>query len=240
MAAPSSWVEGSLRSLRAARRRRATTQNDAKFTTPTAIAIALDPRRARSRSAHPRDLGEGSEIATIVRSWDAVSGDGMPTIEPGTKLLGKYVVERTLGQGGMGAVVAARHTELDVEHLSGHDLDQEVRKHGPLRVDRAITYILHALEALREVGGYGGTGGVGGSALGATAVVVIGVLVATRSPSTNASASAAPSASARAAESSSSATTGSAQSAAPAGTPTGRPVVPVARPKPKNDLLDGY
>lgn len=34
------------------------------------------------------------------------------TVEPGTVLLGKYIVERVLGVGGMGIVVAARHMEL--------------------------------------------------------------------------------------------------------------------------------
>jgi hypothetical protein len=51
MAAPSSWVEGSLRSLRAARRRRATTQNDVRFGPRTTIAIATEPRtRDRDRT----------------------------------------------------------------------------------------------------------------------------------------------------------------------------------------------
>lgn len=34
-------------------------------------------------------------------------------VEPGDVLAGKYVVERVLGVGGMGVVVAARHTQLD-------------------------------------------------------------------------------------------------------------------------------
>ena len=34
------------------------------------------------------------------------------TVAPGDTLLGKYRVERVLGQGGMGNVVAARHIEL--------------------------------------------------------------------------------------------------------------------------------
>ena len=33
-------------------------------------------------------------------------------MQPGTVLLGKYIVERVLGTGGMGVVVAARHMEL--------------------------------------------------------------------------------------------------------------------------------
>jgi serine/threonine-protein kinase len=34
-------------------------------------------------------------------------------VSPGDLLLGKFRVERVLGQGGMGVVVAARHIELD-------------------------------------------------------------------------------------------------------------------------------
>jgi hypothetical protein len=34
-------------------------------------------------------------------------------VEPGEILAGKYKVERVLGQGGMGVVVAAMHVELD-------------------------------------------------------------------------------------------------------------------------------
>ncbi len=37
----------------------------------------------------------------------------MAAPEPGTTLAGKYVVERVLGVGGMGVVVAARHLQLD-------------------------------------------------------------------------------------------------------------------------------
>jgi serine/threonine protein kinase len=37
----------------------------------------------------------------------------MPSVRPGHLLAGKYRVERVLGQGGMGYVVAARHLQLD-------------------------------------------------------------------------------------------------------------------------------
>jgi serine/threonine protein kinase len=36
-------------------------------------------------------------------------------IEAGAVLAGKYRVERVLGQGGMGVVVAAHHLQLDAE-----------------------------------------------------------------------------------------------------------------------------
>jgi serine/threonine protein kinase len=38
--------------------------------------------------------------------------ESLPLVPPGTLLDGKYLVERTLGEGGMGYVVAARHTVL--------------------------------------------------------------------------------------------------------------------------------
>ena len=41
------------------------------------------------------------------------SGSVSAPVEPGEVLAGKYRVERVLGAGGMGVVVAARHMQLD-------------------------------------------------------------------------------------------------------------------------------
>ena len=39
--------------------------------------------------------------------------DGFATLEPGTPMLGKYVIERLLGRGGSSTVYAARHVLLE-------------------------------------------------------------------------------------------------------------------------------
>jgi serine/threonine protein kinase len=55
----------------------------------------------------------------------------MTDVTPGDVLLGKYRVERVLGQGGMGVVVAARHIELD-ERVAIKFLLPELIKHAEL------------------------------------------------------------------------------------------------------------
>ena len=47
---------------------------------------------------------------------DAKGGDASPprnSFAPGVLVAGKYTVERVVGEGGIGIVVAARHVELD-------------------------------------------------------------------------------------------------------------------------------
>ncbi|MEZ4312858.1 MAG: serine/threonine-protein kinase [Polyangiaceae bacterium] len=136
------------------------------------------------------------------------NGDGDPARE-GAVLAGKYRVERVLGRGGMGVVVAARHLQLGervavklmlprmaerpgaaarfvregraaarirnehvarvldagtleggerflvIEYLRGRDLRAEVLATGPLSVEDAVSYVLHACEGLAEAHAHG-------------------------------------------------------------------------------------
>ena len=129
---------------------------------------------------------------------------GPVQVAPGDRLVGKYLVERIAGVGGMSVVVAARHEQLDktvaikllavstelveeavarflrearaaaslrsehiarvtdvdvdelgrhfivMEYLEGHDLAAIVRDHGPLPLEQAIGYLLHACEGVAE------------------------------------------------------------------------------------------
>jgi eukaryotic-like serine/threonine-protein kinase len=65
-------------------------------------------RHQPAASSTTNDRGHGADDALSESTYSAA---GMFTA--GEKLLGKYVVERELGRGGMGVVVAARHVELD-------------------------------------------------------------------------------------------------------------------------------
>lgn len=125
-------------------------------------------------------------------------------VRAGDVLGGKYRVERVLGAGGMGMVVAARHVQLGqrvalkfmlkeamddpanaerfarearaavrlqsahtarvldvgklkngepymvMEYLDGHDLDEVVRRNGPMPPHIAVDYVLQACEAFAE------------------------------------------------------------------------------------------
>src|SRR5262245_17072613 len=62
-------------------------------------------------------------------------GDSAP-VQPGEALLGKYRVERVLGQGGMGVVVAATHIGLGELFAIKFLLPQGVS--NPLAVERFL------------------------------------------------------------------------------------------------------
>jgi serine/threonine protein kinase len=133
--------------------------------------------------------------------------DGIAAV--GDVLAGKYRVDKILGIGGMGMVVAATHLELDqrvalkfmlpsaaeqpetaarflrearaagrlnsdhvcrmvdlgrlesgapyivMEYLQGENLAALLRRHGPLRVEDAVDYILQAVEGLAEAHAHG-------------------------------------------------------------------------------------
>jgi serine/threonine-protein kinase len=121
---------------------------------------------------------------------------------PGSQFARRFVVERVLGQGGMGIVFAARHLELDelvaikvmlpevaanaeaaarfqrearasvriksdhivrvldvsrlddgtpymvMEYLEGENLDEHLRRHGPLNLETAARYLIEACDAI--------------------------------------------------------------------------------------------
>lgn len=59
-----------------------------------------------------RRANEWPHAAATPENSEAERGESPTMPSPGDILLGKYCVERVLGQGGMGTVVAARHIEL--------------------------------------------------------------------------------------------------------------------------------
>src|SRR5215471_3304349 len=133
---------------------------------------------------------------------DDATLDGVPAV--GTVVESKYEIERVLGVGGMGVVVAARHVQLGqrvaikfmrglaaedatavdrflrearaavalssehvtrvldvgrlsggapyivMEHLSGVDLGEVLRQHGPIATVHAVNSVLQACEAIAE------------------------------------------------------------------------------------------
>jgi len=63
-------------------------------------------------------------------------------LDIGDVVAGKYVVESTLGKGGMGVVLAARHVELD------HRVAIKVLREGVLQSDEAHARFLQEARAL--------------------------------------------------------------------------------------------
>jgi serine/threonine-protein kinase len=76
--------------------------------------FALDALRPLVDEIPAQEPSRGSSLGPA-RERQAMSIQGPPAlgIEPGDVLAGKYRVERVLGSGGMGVVVAAHHIQLD-------------------------------------------------------------------------------------------------------------------------------
>ena len=69
------------------------------------VDSAADPTSAPAQRPSGGDIDLGAVTDKIVRRRRA--------IEPGAIIAGKYRVERLIGRGGMGCIVAARHLQLD-------------------------------------------------------------------------------------------------------------------------------
>ena len=75
-----------------------------------ASALLLDPAMAPTT---PAQGGPGSAGESVLRGSGRSAPPPPAPVRAGDVLAGKYVVERVLGAGGMGVVVAARHVQLD-------------------------------------------------------------------------------------------------------------------------------
>ncbi len=79
-------------------------------------AVSLDGREARWDAFS--GIGQRRGVATAARDTGLVQGNDPQRsagVREGDVLAGKYRVERVLGMGGMGVVVAARHLQLDTK-----------------------------------------------------------------------------------------------------------------------------
>src|SRR4051812_25895776 len=62
----------------------------------------------------PRSDDELSLQSTTLQAAEKLPSPGLPSpMPPGATFLGKYRIERELGRGGMGVVMAAHHIGLD-------------------------------------------------------------------------------------------------------------------------------
>jgi len=71
----------------------------------------------------PNDDPPGPRSQTTPRA-----GGGMSDFSPGSVIAGKYLVERAIGEGGIGLVVKAKHLQLDapvaIKHLKASDVSR--------------------------------------------------------------------------------------------------------------------
>jgi len=88
---------------------RARIPQDPAMMPTTPVGLGAPPARALHQGA------DGGLVLTATELADSGPAAGPPSspVRPGDVLAGKFEVERVLGAGGMGVVVAARHTQLD-------------------------------------------------------------------------------------------------------------------------------
>ncbi|MBX3185580.1 MAG: serine/threonine protein kinase [Labilithrix sp.] len=80
----------------------------ARASRPDAGEVAADPAMAATTPAR------GAQLSSSAGGRAAGSaGPAIAPVQPGDVLAGKFEIERVLGAGGMGIVVAARHRQLD-------------------------------------------------------------------------------------------------------------------------------
>ena len=90
----------------------------------------------------PLQVGNrGDDPTQLQADLPPVSINSLRSAPPVGTLIGKYVVERTLGAGGMGIVVAARHQQLGelvaIEHLHPKAAKDKVQVERFVREARA-------------------------------------------------------------------------------------------------------
>jgi eukaryotic-like serine/threonine-protein kinase len=97
------------------------------------VAQEGKPRLSDSEATRVYDDAYLHAIASATEPPPAVEPSGVPdaaALEPGTVLAGKYRVERVVGAGGMGVVVAARHIQLDAPVALKFMTDEALADHA--------------------------------------------------------------------------------------------------------------
>jgi serine/threonine-protein kinase len=97
------------------------------------VAQERKPRLTDSEATRVYDDAYLHAIARATEPPTTVELSGVPdaaALEPGTVLAGKYRVERVVGTGGMGIVVAARHIQLDAPVALKFMTDEALADHA--------------------------------------------------------------------------------------------------------------
>jgi eukaryotic-like serine/threonine-protein kinase len=90
----------------------AETVGDDREASPEGELLAAEDREDRPRGPVLRARLDPAMAPTTPVGGAGPAGPSSSPVQPGQILAGKFEVERVLGQGGMGIVVAARHTQL--------------------------------------------------------------------------------------------------------------------------------